>query len=104
MNPGLFKDIGKGPFEHLPVFKDIGDSGGTTKVIFKDVEAAVTITYKIGSGDVAPYFLGRGKTFTLLSIGLAAQDQVLRYDFVFKDFLVVIDVLEKLVECKNPLF
>ena len=72
--------------------------------ISEEIKATITITDKIGAGNVVPDPPRRGQTFTLAAIGSAGEDQVFSDYPVFGDFLVVADVLEICIEGVDPLF
>ena len=96
--------LGESAFEDLAIFKDVGDAGGATEIVLEHIEATVPVANQIGAGDMTPYATRRGEALALLAVGAAAEDQIFGHDFIFQDFFVVIDVLEKFVEGKNSLF
>ena len=98
------EDGRKRTFENLPIFEHVRHAGRAAHVVFEHVELAVAVADQIGAGDMRPDSSRRRETHHLAAIGLGGLDQRFRDDFVFEDFLVVVNIGEKQVERHGALF
>ena len=92
------KHAGEGPLHQVAVLQDIGNARRHTKIVFQDVDLAVAVANQIRTGDVAPDAARRIDAAALGAVKRGGIDDLLRDDFVLQDFLVVVNVVDKLVE------
>ncbi len=87
----------------VPVFDHVGDAGGGARVVLQHVEVAVRPAHEIGTVDVDVGPEGNVDALHFRAVVLVADHQVARHDRVVQDFLVVVDVPEKVIERGDPL-
>ena len=92
------------PAAQFPRNKRIGRAAGDAEVILQNEPAAVLCLHKVDAGDVAVNALGRYKALALRQIAAARKHKILRHNAVPDDLFVAVDVLQKQIQCIDPLY
>ena len=93
----------KSSLHQVAVLQDVGNARRHAQVVFQHVNLAIAVANQIRAGNVAPDSAGRVDAAALGAVKRGGMDDLLRDDFVLQDFLVVVDVVDKLVEGMDAL-
>jgi hypothetical protein len=94
-NVRRFEDLRKRPLHDAAVFQDVRNARGTAQIVLQNIHLAVAIAHQIGAGDMAPNLLRRIESDAFFSKRARRLDQIFRNDFVFDNFLLMINIVDE---------
>ena len=93
-----FENLMKSSFHDPAIFQHVRDPRGTAQIILENINLSIAVAHQVSAGDVAPHPLRRIEPDAGFPEGAGGADQRLRQDFVFEDFLFVINVVDKKIQ------
>lgn len=97
------KKLGEQAHHHLAVLEHVGHAGRHAQVVLQHIELALARAHDVHPGNVRIDAAGHVDAMHFGPVLLVLQDQIGWNPFCLENFLVVVDVLEKQVECLDAL-
>ena len=88
---------------HLAVFEHVRHAGGHAQVVFENVELALPRAHDIDAGDMRVNAVGHVESLHFRAVLRVLQHLLCGNAAGLENFLVVIDIVEKQVQCLDPL-
>jgi len=103
-NTGTRKKIGEGTPHGTAIFQNVGYTGRTTGIVFQHEVSALVVTDEICATNMHIDITRHVNAHDFPS-EIFCPENVRRWDdAVFKDFLLMVNILQKQIEGNNPLF
>ncbi len=97
------EELREKPHHHLAVFEHVGHAGRNPQIVLEDVELARAGADEVDAGDVGVDAAGNVDALHLGAILGVRQHPLRRHDAGLEDRLIVIDVVQKRIQCLHAL-
>ena len=91
------------PFHNRAVFQHIRHTGRYAQVIFQYIKLAIFIAHQIRAADMSPDAKTRSDAFAFFTVIFGLLEDKLRDDAVADNFLIVIQIVNKHIQRRQPL-
>jgi hypothetical protein len=99
----ILEQLGKDSLGDLPVLDHVGDAGWHAQVVLEHVDDAVTVANEITAADVGPDSVRGRDTAAGLQEIAGFQDQPGRNNSLLENLLVIVDIVDEEIECREAL-
>ena len=102
-HPAFLKQSGEYLFHHPAAGEHVRDSAGDAQIVLQDHEVSLRVSDQVRANHCDVYVSGNFDAAHFAAVMLAGVDNASGHDAVFNDFALMVDIVEKKIQRRDPL-